>query len=367
LKADNDQAIEEQLLQSRANAGDSQILSAEDEELLKLVQSLRIKISIIGCGGGGSNTIRRLNQAGVSGATLVACNSDARHLLSIQAPNKVLLGRSLTKGLGAGAIPEVGQRAAEESEADLRKYLDGANIVFVTAGMGGGTGTGSAPVVADLAKRYGALVIGVVTLPFKAEGKLRMENAMKGLDKLRSHCDTTIIVQNDRLLALVPKLPIEAAFKVADEVLMQAIKGITEVLTKPGLVNVDFNDIMTIMKGAGLAMIGLGENESDEDRVQKAVNEAIQSPLLADVDLKSAKGALVRVIGGPDMTVTEAESAAELVGSKVDPRARIIWGCSVDPESKGKVRVMVVITGVRAHSVEGVQSPPSPSRPAVKK
>jgi len=240
LKADNDQDIEEQLLQSRANAGDSQIMSAEDEELLKLVQSLRIKISIMGCGGGGSNTIRRLNQAGVSGATLVACNSDARHLLSIQAPNKVLLGRSLTKGLGAGAIPEVGQRAAEESEADLRKYLDGANIVFVTAGMGGGTGTGSAPVVADLAKRYGALVIGVVTLPFKAEGKLRMENAMKGLDKLRSHCDTTIIVQNERLLALVPKLPIEAAFKVADEVLMQAIKGITEVLTKPGLVNVDW-------------------------------------------------------------------------------------------------------------------------------
>jgi cell division protein FtsZ len=194
-----------------------------------------------------------------------------------------------------------------------------------------------------------------------------MENAMKGLEKLRSHCDTTIIIQNERLLALVPKLPIEAAFKVADEVLMQAIKGITEVLTKPGLVNVDFNDIMTIMKGAGLAMIGLGENESDEDRVQKAVNEAIMSPLLADVDLKSAKGALVRVIGGPDMTVTEAESAAELVSSKVDPRARIIWGCSVDPESKGRVRVMVVITGVRAQSVEEGMPQTSSARPAVKK
>ncbi|HSV42109.1 MAG TPA: cell division protein FtsZ, partial [Methanomassiliicoccales archaeon] len=323
-------------------------ISEDDEELLKLVQTLRIKISIIGCGGGGSNTIRRLNQDGVTGATLVACNSDARHLLSIQAPNKVLLGRTLTKGLGAGAIPEVGQRAAEESEGDLRRFIEGTNIVFVTAGMGGGTGTGSAPVVAELSKRYGALVIGVVTLPFKAEGRLRMENAMKGLKRLQEQCDTVIVIQNEKLLEIVPKLPIEAAFKVADEVLMQSIKGITEVLTKPGLVNVDFNDIMTITKNAGLAMIGLGENDSDEDRVDKAVNEAISSPLLGEVDLKEAKGALVRVVGGPDMTVTEAEKAAELVTARVNPRARIIWGCSVDPEYEGKVRVLVVITGVRS-------------------
>jgi cell division protein FtsZ len=324
------------------------MLSEDDEELLKLVQSLRVKISIIGCGGGGSNTVRRLTQAGVSGATIVACNSDARHLLSIQAPNKILLGKATTKGLGAGAIPEVGQRAAEESEPELRRFLEGANIAFVTAGMGGGTGTGSAPVVAELAKRYGALVIGVVTLPFKAEGKLRAENAIKGLNKLQEQCDTTIVIQNERLLEIVPKLPIEAAFKVADEVLMQAIKGITEVLTKPGLVNVDFNDIMTITKNAGLAMIGLGESDSDDERVEKAVSEAMSSPLLGEVDLHDAKGALVRVIGGPDMTVTEAEKAAELVSSKVNPRARIIWGCSVDPEAKGKIRVLVVITGVHS-------------------
>lgn len=336
--------IDDQLMRS----SEPQMVSEDDEELLKLVQSLRIKISIIGCGGGGSNTIRRLGQAGVSGATLLACNSDARHLLSIQAPNKVLLGKGSTKGLGAGAIPEVGARAAEESEPELRKYVEGANIVFVTAGMGGGTGTGSAPVVAEMGKRYGALVIGVVTLPFKAEGRLRMENALKGLSKLQEQCDTTIVVQNEKLLELVPRLPIEAAFKVADEVLMQAIKGITEVLTKPGLVNVDFNDIMTITKNAGLAMIGLGESDSDEDRVDKAVSEAVSSPMLGEVDMREAKGALVRVIGGPDMTVTEAEKAAELVSSKVNPRARIIWGCSVDPESRGKVRVLVVITGVKS-------------------
>ncbi|MCE5296450.1 MAG: cell division protein FtsZ [Euryarchaeota archaeon] len=342
----DDQDLENEMARS-AGSG-PQMLSEDDEELLKLVQSLRVKISIIGCGGGGSNTVRRLTQAGVSGATIVACNSDARHLLSIQAPNKVLLGKATTKGLGAGAIPEVGQRAAEESEPELRRFLEGANIVFVTAGMGGGTGTGSAPVVAELAKRYGALVIGVVTLPFKAEGKLRYDNAMRGLNRLQEMCDTTIVIQNERLLEIVPKLPIEAAFKVADEVLMQAIKGITEVLTKPGLVNVDFNDIMTITKNAGLAMIGLGESDSDEDRVDKAVSDAMSSPLLGQVDLHEAKGALVRVIGGPDMTVTEAEKAAELVSTKVNPRARIIWGCSVDPQMTGKVAVLVVITGVRS-------------------
>ena len=340
-------------------------VSEDDAELMQLVQSLRIKITIMGCGGGGSNTIRRLAQAGVSGATLVACNSDARHLLSIVAPNKILLGKATTKGLGAGAIPEIGARAAEESSEEIRKYVQNANIVFVTAGMGGGTGTGSAPVVAENAKRYGALVIGVTTLPFKAEGRLRMENALRGLSRLREYCDTTIVIQNDKLLEIVPKLPIEAAFKVADEVLMQAIKGITEVLTKPGLVNVDFNDIMTIMKSAGLAMIGIGESGSDDDRVTEAVNDAMATPMLGEVDLHEAKGVLVRVVGGPDMTVTEAEKAASLVSSKVNPRARIIWGCSVENEMQGKVKVLVVITGVRTPVVD--PAPPCPPPAPVQK
>jgi cell division protein FtsZ len=233
------------------------------------------------------------------------------------------------------------------------KYVNGSQIVFITAGMGGGTGTGSAPVVAEMARMGGALVMGVVTMPFKAEGRVRMENAVKGLNRLREHCDTTIIIPNDRLLELVPKLPLEAAFKVADEVLMQSIKGIAEAVTKPGLVNVDFNDLVTIMKNAGVAMIGLGEGTKDDGRlekVEKAVDEAMGSPLLGDIDTREARGALVRVVGGPDMSVSEAERAVELVGARIRPDARIIWGCAVDPGMEGKVRVMVVVTGVKSNS-----------------
>ncbi|MEM0448970.1 MAG: cell division protein FtsZ [Methanomassiliicoccales archaeon] len=327
--------------------------SAEDEELRRLVEQFKVKITIIGCGGGGSNTIRRLAQSGISDVTLVAANSDARHLLSVQVPNKVLLGRTRTKGLGAGAIPEVGAAAAEEARNELMSYIDGRQMVFITAGMGGGTGTGSAPVIAEMARMRGALVMGVVTMPFKAEGRVRMENALRGLNRLRQHCDTTIVIPNDRLLELVPKLPLEAAFKVADEVLMQSIKGITEALTKPGLVNVDFNDLMTIMKSGGVAMIGLGEGTKEDGRlekVDKAVTEAMGSPLLGDIDTREAHGALIRVVGGPDMTVSEAERAAELVAQKVRPDARIIWGCAIDPAMENRMRVMVVVTGVKSNN-----------------
>lgn len=327
-----------------------------EEELKRIVESLKVEISIIGCGGGGSNTIGRINQAGIVGATLVAMNSDAKHLLSINAPNKVLLGRTTTKGLGAGAQPEVGQKAAEEARQDILKYVDGKHIVFITAGLGGGTGTGSAPYVAELAKRRSSLVMGVVTLPFKAEGRLRMENALRGLRRMEAYCDTTIVVENDRLLELVPKLPVEAAFRVADEVLMQSIKGITEIITKPGLVNVDFNDMMTIMQDGGVAMIGIGEAEGS-DRIDHAVSEALSSPLLEDVDMSTARGALIRVVGGPDMTVSEAERAAALVGEAINPNARIIWGCAVEPESEGTVRILVVITGVKSSSILGRGSP----------
>ncbi len=325
--------------------------SADDDELRALVESLKIKIAIIGCGGGGSNTVRRMYQAGVDGVKLVACNTDARHLLSIQAHHKILMGRSMTKGLGSGSLPEVGQKAAEESENDLWKYVDGQNIVFVVAGMGGGTGTGSAPVVADLAKRAGALTIGVVTLPFKAEGAVRMANAIKGLEHLKEKCDTTIVLQNDRLLELVPKLPLEAAFRVTDEVLMQSIKGITDALTKPGLINIDFNDLLTIMRNGGMALIGLGESSEYGQRAEMCIEDALSSPMLGDVDLKQAKGALVRVIGGEDLTVTEAEKAALLVSERIDPRARIIWGCAVHGDIKNEMRVLVVLTGVKFNSI----------------
>jgi cell division protein FtsZ len=332
---------------------------ADDTELQKIVESLHVNIKIVGAGGGGSNTINRCSEAGVMGAQLCAVNTDAKHLLSVRAPRKILIGRRATKGLGAGALPEVGEQAAHENEEELREYLRGSHIAFITAGMGGGTGTGSAQYLARLAKEEGALAMGIVTMPFKAEGAIRMENAEAGLDKLRRFCDTTIVIHNDKLLELVPRLPIDAAFKVADEVLMQCIKGMTEIITKPGLVNLDYSDLMTIMKGGGVAMVGIGESDEERDRVDFAVNEALESPLLGEVDLSHARGALIRVVGGPDMTVSEAERAAELVSERVNPNARIIWGCSVEPELEKTVRILLVITGVKSKSLLGKDGVPS--------
>ena len=329
--------------------------SADDAELAKLAETLKVNIRIVGCGGGGSNTINRCVEDGIQGAEMCAINTDAKHLLTIHAPRKILIGRRATKGLGAGARPEIGEEAARENEEELRAFLNGAHIVFVTAGMGGGTGTGSAHLVARLAKEAGALTMGVVTLPFAGEGAARMEQARDGLERLRRVCDTTIVIQNDKLLELVPRMPLDAAFKLADACLMTAIKGITEIVTRPGLVNLDYADILTVMKDGGVALIGLGESESATDRVTEAVTEALTSPLLGSVELKDATGALVRVIGGPTMTVSEAEKAAALVGGKISKRARIIWGCSIEnsPEMENTIKVLLIITGVRATSLLG--------------
>jgi cell division protein FtsZ len=356
--------VEEALARESATAGSfgpsvaptrpgvSQVSSA-DAELLDLLQKLKTNIKIIGCGGGGSNTINRIAQEGIAGAELYAANTDAQHLLAVRSPHKILLGRRSTRGLGAGALPKVGEESAMEAEEELRKALIDANIVFVTAGMGGGTGTGSAPYVAKVAKDIGALTIAVTTLPFRGEGKMRMENAEWGLERLRNAADTVIVIPNDKLLELCPRLGINAAFKVADEVLMRAIKGITELITKPGLVNLDFNDVKTIMKGAGVAMIGLGEsNGQTEDRAMEAIEDALNSPLL-DVDIGSATGVLVNVVGGGDMTIQEAQKVAEVLQSKVQPSARIIWGAAIDPTLDHKIRVMVVITGVKSKQILG--------------
>jgi len=326
-------------------------LGADDEDLEKVLQSLKTCIKIIGCGGAGCNTINRIVEAGIPGVNLYAANTDAQHLLAIHAPRKLLLGRRVTRGLGAGAIPQVGEQAAMESEEELKAALQGADICFVTCGLGGGTGTGSASVVAKIAKDMGALTIGVVTLPFRAEGIVRMENAEWGLEQLRKNADTVIVIPNDKLLELVPRLALNAAFKVADEVLMRSIKGISEIITKPGLVNLDFSDLKTIMKGGGVAMIGLGE-ASEDNRALEAVNEALNSPLL-EVDVSDANGALVNVTGGPDMTVTEAERVVEEVHNRINANARIIWGAAVDPALEHTIRVMVVATGVRSKQILG--------------
>ncbi|HVO78105.1 MAG TPA: cell division protein FtsZ [Methanomassiliicoccales archaeon] len=326
---------------------------ASDAELVDILQKLKTNVKIIGVGGGGSNTVMRISEEGVVGAELFAMNTDAQHLLSIRAPHKVLLGRRTTRGLGAGALPQVGESAAREAEIEIKKIVSDAHLVFVTAGMGGGTGTGAAAIVAEMAKDAGALAVAVVTTPFKGEGRPRMENAEWGLERLRNVADTVIVVPNDRLLELVPRLSLNAAFKVADEVLMRAIKGITELITKPGLVNLDFNDVKTIMKGAGVAMIGLGESDADaDDRALDAINMALNSPLL-EVDISGSNGVLINVIGGPDMTVSDAERVAEEVQKKVSPSARIIWGAAIDPTLEHKIRVMVIAAGVKSKQILG--------------
>jgi len=329
-------------------------VTSDDEELENVLKGLKTTIKVFGCGGGGCNTVNRLAEEGVIGAELHALNTDAAHLLTVHSHRKILLGRRLTRGLGAGAIPHVGEDAAKESEDELRKAVQGADLVFVTCGLGGGTGTGSAHVVARMAKESGALVMGVCTLPFKAEGMQRMENAEYGLEKLRAVADTVITIPNDKLLELVPRLPIAQAFKVADEVLMRAIKGVTEIISKPGLVNLDFNDIKTIMKGGGVAMIGLGESQSD-NRAHDAIEEAINSPLL-DVDIGEAHGALINVNGGHNMTISEAEGMAEYVATRISPNARIIWGASLDDELADRISVLVIITGVKSKQIVGPDS-----------
>jgi cell division protein FtsZ len=328
-----------------------------DTELEDMLSKMRTNIKIVGLGGGGCNTIARIYNEGIVGAELYACNTDAQHLLHITSPKKVLLGRRVTKGLGAGALPQIGEEAAREAEEELRTLMHGSDIVFVTCGLGGGTGTGSCGYVARLAKELGALTIGVVTLPFRGEGKLRMESAEWGLDRLRDTADTVITIPNDKLLDLVPRMALNNAFKFADEVLMRSIKGLTEIITKPGLVNLDFNDVKTIMKGGCVAMIGLGESQAmGENRAVEAIEEAINSPLL-EVDISSAHGVLINVTGGNDMTISEAERVAEVVQSKVSPTARIIWGATVDPTLDHTLRVMLVATGVKSKQIVGRRDP----------
>ena len=327
--------------------------NADDEELKRVLASLKTNVKIVGCGGAGCNTINRIVEEGIAGADMYALNSDAQHLLMINSPHKILLGRRTTRGLGAGSVPQVGEEAAMEAEDEIRAALQGADIVFITCGLGGGTGTGSAHIIAKVVKEIDqkALTISVVTQPFAAEGIVRTQNAEWGLDRLQQVSDTTVLIPNDKLLEIVPRLPLEKAFKVADEILTRSIKGITEIITKVGLVNLDFADLKTIMKGGGVAMIGLGESEA-EDRAVAAVNEALNSPLL-EVDISEATGALINVTGGEGMTVTEAERVAAEVHDRINPQAKIIWGAQIEPSLDRTIRVMLVVTGVKSKQIIG--------------
>ncbi|MDD4898731.1 MAG: cell division protein FtsZ [Methanocellales archaeon] len=310
------------------------------------------RIAIVGCGGAGNNTIKRLCSIGVVGAETIAVNTDKQHLELI--PNngckKILIGRSLTKGLGAGGFPHIGRQAAELDRMLLEDALKDTDLVFITAGMGGGTGTGSAPVVAEVAKDEGAIVVGMVSFPFKIE-RTRRVLAEQGIEELRRAADTVVILDNNRLLNYVPNVPIDQAFSVMDQLISETVKGISETITLPSLINLDYADVKSIMHCGGVAVMLVGEAQS-QDKSHSVVKAVLNHPLL-DVDYRSATGALIHITGGPDLTLREAEEIAATLTKEIDPKANLIWGSRVDENYAGKVKVMAIMTGVRSAQVLG--------------
>ncbi|HTY43725.1 MAG TPA: cell division protein FtsZ [Patescibacteria group bacterium] len=322
-----------------------------DRELEELLKNQNTKIKVVGVGGGGGNSLSRMREIGIKGGELIAINTDAQDLLYTNADFKILIGKELTHGLGAGSNPRVGEEAAKESESEIKKKISGSDMIFITCGLGGGTGTGAAPVVASLAKKQGALTIGVVTLPFTIEGKKRIENSMDGLEKMESLVDTLIVIPNDKLLELAPELPLHTAFKIADEILTNAVKGITELVTTTGLVNLDFADVKTVMVDGGVSLIGMGESDS-ANRAIDSVEKSINNPLL-DVDISNATGALVNIIGGNDMSLEECKKIIETVGNKLNPDAKLIWGAQISEDMEKSIRVLLIVTGVRSSQILG--------------
>lgn len=313
--------------------------------------SHQARIVAFGCGGGGSNTITRLTEMDIKGAVTVAVNTDARHLTITKAHKKILIGKNLTRGLGAGGYPEVGEKAAEESKDQIREILRGCDLLFLTCGLGGGTGTGSAPVVARYAKELGAIVIATVTVPMKIEGA-RIHKAEDGLEKLRKYADTVIIIENQKLVELAGKMPIKQAFGVADNLIATMIKGIGETISEPSLVNLDYADVRAIMSSGGLATIGVGESSSSEHRAREAIRDALANPLL-DVDYHNASGALIQVIGGEDMKLDEIETIGGTVSEHMNADATVMWGARVLPDYDGKLHVITIITGVKSSFITG--------------
>jgi cell division protein FtsZ len=320
------------------------------------------KILVMGCGGAGNNTIGRLSHLGIKGAQLIAINTDKQHLASIKADKKILIGYELTKGLGAGGHPEIGEQSAIEAKPALKELVEGSDLVFVTGGLGGGTGSGGLPVIAEVAKSSGAVVVGAVTMPFQIE-RARIGKAKSALMKLRKKADSVVVIDNNKLLSYVPDLPMEQAFGIADEVLARMVKGITETISTPSLINLDFADVRTVMKegaGRGIAMIGLGESDS-RNRAEEAVLHALENPLL-EVDYRGAIGALVHITGGEDLSLSEANKIGEIATTYLDKNANVIWGARIDPEFNGKVQVMVIMTGVTSPDILGPEDIQVPKR-----
>jgi len=317
-------------------------------------------IKVVGVGGGGTNAINRMIDAGLKGVEFVAINTDAQALLMSDADVKVYIGGNITRGLGAGSNPEVGEQAALENKEAVAEAIKGADMVFITAGKGGGTGTGASPIVAEIAKEQGALTIGVVTRPFSFEGRKRAQQAETGIDKLREKVDTLIIIPNDRLLEVAEqKTSILNAFRMADDILRQGVQGITDLITVPGLINLDFADVRTIMSNAGSALMGIGVG-SGENRASEAAHAAISSPLL-EASIEGAKGILLNISGGTDLGLFEVNEAAEIIASVADPDANIIFGAVIDDSLGDELKVTVIATGFEFGTI-----PSKPGRRAVK-
>jgi cell division protein FtsZ len=308
------------------------------------------RIVIVGCGGAGNNTVNRLYHMQVNGAETIAINTDKQHLDMIQADKRVLVGKSLTKGLGAGGFPDVGRRAAEMARPTLENLLADADLVFITAGMGGGTGTGTAPVVAQIAKEQGAIVVGMVSYPFQVE-KARLLRAEEGLEQLSAAADSVIVLDNNRLIKYVPNLPLGQAFSVMDQLIAETVKGISETITEPSLINIDYADVRAIMSKGGVAVMLVGESKQ-QNKAESVVHECLNHPLL-DIDYRGATGSLIHITGGNDLTLQDAEEIASSLTYELDPHADVIWGARVNSDYEGRVRVMAVMTGVKSAQILG--------------
>jgi cell division protein FtsZ len=320
----------------------------------------KAKIVVVGCGGAGQNAITRLTEMGIEGAYTIALNSDAKHLAVAKADKKILIGKELTRGLGCGGYPELGRKCAEESRNEIKEAMEGVDLLFGVAGLGKGTGTGSLPVVCELGKSMGAIVIAVCTMPFKVEGA-RVAKAEDGLAQVRAVCDTAIVIENDKLLKYAGNLSIQQAFAVADELIASMVKGITETITLPSLVNLDYADVKALMHSGHVAAIGVGESDSS-DRANDAITKALTNPLL-EVDYTGATGALIHITGGPDLRLEEVNHIGETVAQYLDPSAQVYWGARIIPEFKGKIQVISIITGVKSPYILG---PVSFERPVVR-
>ena len=309
-------------------------------------------IAVIGIGGAGNNTVTRLMEAGITSAECIAVNTDAAHLNASKANQKILIGEQLTKGLGVGGNPRLGKAAIEESKKRIESLLSDVDVAFITAGLGGGTGTGAAPVVAEIARRKGAVTIGVVTMPFRNE-KGRNKCAANALTEMHRHCDTVVVIDDNKLMQLAPQLPVGDAFEVADQVLANMIKGIVETISTPSLINLDFSGFKTIVSHGGMAVVGLGESDAP-NRAEEAVRNALRTPLL-DVDYAGAKGALIHVTGDDQLTIEEANRVGEIVTQMMDGNALVIWGARINPQQAGKLKVTLVMTGVNSpHTLGGL-------------